>query len=318
MVVCIAAGVATVLATSLWVLVAARFAEGLSGSAGMVLGRAVIADLVTGVAAARAMSLMMIVGGVAPVVGPTLGGVLVGPIGWRGVLGVVLALTVLMLVLVLSYVPETLPAERREAERLAGVGGPSTTSELLSPTFVLPTLAFAAAFAVMMAYISASPFLYQERMGLSEAAYGAAFGVIALGLVLTSALSARLVLRVAAARLAGVGITVVLAACLLLLVLVLAGVPAGWYAAPILLAVAPLGLVMGNGTALALAAVPRARGAASAVLGAAQFGLGGLMSVLAGLGDGTLPQALVMTACAVVAAASFALARRVARVGAGR
>ena len=82
--VCVLASLAAVLAPSIEVLVAARFAQGLTGAAGMVIGRAIISDLATGRAAARAFSLMMIVAGVAPIVAPLAGGFLVEPLGWRG------------------------------------------------------------------------------------------------------------------------------------------------------------------------------------------------------------------------------------------
>ena len=76
--VCVLASLAAVLAPSIEVLVAARFAQGLTGAAGMVIGRAIISDLATGRAAARAFSLMMIVAGVAPIVAPLAGGFLTG------------------------------------------------------------------------------------------------------------------------------------------------------------------------------------------------------------------------------------------------
>ncbi|MCL8025985.1 multidrug effflux MFS transporter [Nocardioides bruguierae] len=309
-VLCIAAGVVAVAAPTLWVLALARLVQGLAGSAGMVLGRAVITDLTRGRVAAQALSLMMIVGGVAPVLGPSVGGLLAGPLGWRGLLGIVLALTVLMLVTVLAFVPESFPAEQRAAERAAAADRPSAWQALASRRFVGYTLAFALGFSVMMTYISASPFLYQDQMGLSEAAYGLVFGVNALALVVVSAISARLVAVHPVRRLLTVGLTLVLVACLVLLALVLADVPAGWFALPIFVAVGSLGLVMGNGTALAMSAVPHARGSASAVLGALQFGLGGVVSVLSGLGEGAIGQAVVMAACAVAAVLALALAGR--------
>ena len=58
--------------------------QGFAGAGGMVIGRAVISDLVTGRAAARAFTLMLTVGGVAPVLAPLVGGLLSDPIGWRG------------------------------------------------------------------------------------------------------------------------------------------------------------------------------------------------------------------------------------------
>ena len=80
-VICVAASVAAVLSPTVEILIAARFVQGCAGAAGMVIGRAIIADLATGRAAARAFSLMMIVGGIAPVVAPLAGGFLVGPLG---------------------------------------------------------------------------------------------------------------------------------------------------------------------------------------------------------------------------------------------
>lgn len=79
----------------------------------MVIGRAIIADVASGPAAARAFGLMMTIGGIAPIVGPVIGGVLAEPLGWRGVLAIVLALAVIMIVVVVTVVPETHPAERR-------------------------------------------------------------------------------------------------------------------------------------------------------------------------------------------------------------
>ena len=73
-------------------LVVARLVQGFAGAGGMVIGRAVISDLVTGRAAARAFTLMLTVGGVAPVLAPLVGGLLAGPIGWRGMLWTVTGL----------------------------------------------------------------------------------------------------------------------------------------------------------------------------------------------------------------------------------
>ena len=92
------AGAATALAPTIGLLVAARFVQGVSGAAGMVIGRAIIADLARGRQAARAFSVMMLVGGVAPVVAPLAGSLLAGPVGWRGLLWIVAAIGALALV----------------------------------------------------------------------------------------------------------------------------------------------------------------------------------------------------------------------------
>ncbi|WP_432492873.1 multidrug effflux MFS transporter [Kineococcus auxinigenes] len=318
-VLCVLASALAAFAPTVGVLVAARVAQGLGGAAGMVIGRAVVADLATGAAAARALSLLMIVGGLAPVVAPLAGSLLVEPIGWRGILGVVLALAVVMLVAVLAVVRESHPPARRAAARELRARSGSTARDLRSRTYVGNTLAFAFGFAVMMAYISASPFLYQELMGLGEVQYGLLFGVNALLLAVVSGVSARLAGRFPLHRLLFAGLGTTLVASVALLALVLADVPVGWFAVPIAVAVAALGLVMGNGTALALSAVPRAAGSASALLGALQFALAALVSPLVSLGGGTSPLnlAVVMVASAVVALGGAAFGNSVRRTGTG-
>jgi MFS transporter, DHA1 family, multidrug resistance protein len=306
---------ATVFAPTVELLVVARLVQGLSGAAGMVLSRAIVSDRADGPAAARAMSLMMIVGGVAPVVAPLAGGFIAGPLGWRGVLAVVLAIAVLMLVAVLAVVRESLPPVRRAELRADRVDQGSVARELGSREYVGHTLAFAFGFAVMMAYISASPFLYQEMMGLSEMAYGLLFGLNALALMIVSAASATLAGRVDVRRLVGLGLAVSLAGTVLFLAIALTGLPVGLLAVAVFVAVAPLGLVFGNATALALESVPRAAGSASALLGALQFGLAALVSPLVSLGgEGTaVPAAIVMVTSAIIACVAFVLAGRPTR-----
>ncbi|MDG4663824.1 multidrug effflux MFS transporter [Mycobacterium sp. 236(2023)] len=308
--VCVAASLVAVIAPTIEVLIAARLAQGLTGAAGMVIGRAIISDLATGRAAARAFSLMMIVGGVAPIAAPLAGGFLVGPLGWRGSLAVILALVVAMLVAALVVIRETHTEERRARLRDEKATAGSPLRDLTRRTYVGNLLAFGFAFAVMMAYISASPFIYQTMMGLSSAEYGAMFGVNAFGLLLMSALSARLTRQREPRAVAAVGLAAILAASVAVLLLAVSGAAAGWLALPLFVAVAGMGLVFGNTTALALSSAPRAAGAASAVLGATQFLLAAAVSPLVSLGGehSAAPLGIVMVCAATVACVGFAVA----------
>jgi MFS transporter, DHA1 family, multidrug resistance protein len=307
---CIVASAVAAMAPDITVLVAARFAQGFTGAAGMVIGRAIISDLATGQTAARAFSLMMIVGGVAPVLAPVAGSLLVEPVGWRGILWVVCAVVVLMFVVTATVIRESHPRERRNQLRAAA--GTSARQALLSRGFVGSTLAFAFGFSVMMAYISASPFVYQTLIGMTPVQYGLTFAVNALGICVMSAVSARLARRIPARTLLGAGLVAVSAAAVVTLGLVLTGVPAWLLTLPIFVAVASQGLILGNATALALSAVAHHAGTGSAALGALQFGIGALVAPLVGLGGEhtALPLALVMCGCAAIAVAGFALARR--------
>ena len=115
--VCVVAGVVCAIAPNLAVLVVARLVQGFAGAGGMVIGRAVIADVVTGRAAAKAFTLMLTVGGVAPVLAPLVGGLLADPVGWRGMLWTVAGAVPAMLVGVVLVVPETHPAGAPEPRR---------------------------------------------------------------------------------------------------------------------------------------------------------------------------------------------------------
>ncbi|WP_275561336.1 multidrug effflux MFS transporter [Streptomyces sp. 5-6(2022)] len=299
----VTASVLAALAPTITVLVTARLLQGASASAGMVIGRAVIADLETGRSAARAFSLMMIVSGVAPVVAPLLGSVLAGAIGWRGVLLVLAALAVAMLAGSAVIVRESLPPERRGTAQRGGfrlLGRRAYGS-------ATGTLVFS--FAVLMAYISASPFLYQTVIGVGAVPYGLLFALNALGLVASSALSSRLLHRVEPRRIVTIGVTWLLIASLALLALALTPLGPVWLTVPLFFAVASLGFILGPAMALALDAVPDAAGTGSAVVGAAQFGLAALITpVISIAGPHTaVPMAIAIGALAVLAAASYAL-----------
>ncbi|MDY6999487.1 MAG: multidrug effflux MFS transporter [Actinomycetota bacterium] len=310
--ICVLASLAAMLAPTIEVLIAARFVQGLTGAAGMVIGRAVISDLATGRAAARAFSLMMLVGGIAPIAAPLAGGFIVGPLGWRGALAVILVLSILMLVAVLAVVRETHTEQRRAELREHRVTGGSPLRDLTRRAFTGHLIAFGFSFAAMMAYISASPFVYQTMMGMTSIENGAMFGTNAVGLLLMSALSARLVTRFDPRKIAGAGLAVILASGAGVLMIASLPVAAGWLAVPLFTGVAGMGLIYGNTTALALAAVPRAAGTASAVLGFTQFLLAALVSPLVGLGGEhtAVPLGVVMVSSALVACAGFVFARR--------
>jgi len=298
----LAASVATIFATGVEMLVIARLLQGLGGAGGMAIGRAIILDRATGKAAANALSLMMLIGGIAPVIGPVVGGVLAEPIGWRGLLAVVAGLGLAALAATLLFVRESLPRAEREARK--ATAKPGVGKALWSRGYLGYVAAFAFGMAIMMSYISASPFIYQTMIGLSPVGYGIAFAANAVGMMVATTLSTRLVAHFSIRGLTAAGLAISLAAILILLAFSFSGAPAGWLMAPLFFAIAPLGLVFGNATALALSAVPQsATGTASALLGLLQFALAGIVAGLVGIGGEhtALPLALTMLASALAA-----------------
>ncbi|HWQ09994.1 MAG TPA: MFS transporter, partial [Holophaga sp.] len=221
-------------------------------------------------------------------------------------LWVICGTTVVSLGGVLAFVHETHPPERRV--RAGGMG--RSYAPLLTPRFLGNALAFSLAFAAMMAYISASPFFFQVVMGLSVLQYGLVFALVALVLSAVGMLSAHLATRLPARHQVRLGLLGLLAGSSALAGVVVLALPVAWTLVPILVAVGSLGFVLGGATSSALAAVPGATGAGSAVLGALSFGLGALAVPLVGLhGEQCArPMAFVMVVAAILALASFLFA----------
>lgn len=292
-------------APSIELLVMARLIQGLSGAAGMVIGRAIISDLARGKDAARAFSILMLVGGVAPVAAPFLGSLLSERLGWRGVLWVVAAVGAIALAASLVFIRETRPIEARVPDRTGG-----SLAALCTRRFIGNALAYAFAFATLMAYISASPFLYQSMMGLNNLQYGLLFGTNALTLTVVGGLSARWTRTVSPVRLARVGLAINLTGVAVIGVLVVAGAPIMSLAVAIPLAMGALGLVFGNVTALALDQARKAPGLGSAVLGLLQFVLAGATAPLVSIGGQStaVPFIVTVLVCSVIANGAFTLA----------
>lgn len=286
-------------APTIEVLVAARLIQGFSGGTGIVLARAVIADRARGDSAAKLFGIMMIIGGVAPIVAPLLGGALLGPIGWRGIFWVLATVAVVMTIGVFAFVPESLPPERRHGGGLRTLVG-NFGYVVRNRRFVGYAATFALAFGAMFAYISASAFVTQDLLGLSPGQFSLVFAVNSIGLVGANIVNTRLIGRFEVHALLRFGVTLLFAAGVLLLIATIVAGAERWVILPLLwVCVSSIGFVMGNATALGQAQVPSAAGTGSAVMGASQFGLAALVSPLVGLGgeDTAVPMALAIVVC---------------------
>ena len=314
----VVASVACTLAPSIEALVAARLVQGLGGSAGLVLARAIVVDATQGRTTVRLMGMVMLVGSLAPAVGPPLGGLVVTAGGWRAVLAVVAALAVVLAVLVTALVPETLPPEQRRAGGLRLVAG-STRVVLARPVFVGYLVAFVAGFAALFSYISASSFVLQDVLGLSARAYSLDFGANALAMVVMAGIAMRSAGRTASrldpARMLRTGLLAVLSGALVLTAAALIGAPAPVLLPVLGVCVASLGWVMVNATVLAAEEVRDHAGTGSACLGTLQFLAGALVSPLFGLLGvaSAWPMGAAMAACAGLGLGGVALATRATR-----
>ncbi|CAL9428283.1 multidrug effflux MFS transporter [Streptomyces sp. enrichment culture] len=292
-------------------LVAFRLAQGLAGSAGIVIARAVVRDLYDGTAMARFFSTLMLISGAAPIVAPLIGGQLLRVTDWRGVFAVLTLIGVLLTALVWTRLPETLPPALRQA---GGVGEALRAMRglLADLPFTGYVLTGGFAFAALFAYIAASPFVIQEIHGASAQTFALLFGLNSVGLVAAGQLNGKvLVGRVRLERVLamGLGIVVLAAGALLLMSLGVFGATGlGPVAAGLFVLMTAMGVTLPNAQTLALSRTRHAAGSASALLGASSFLIGAVASPLVGIaGEHTaVPMAVVQLAAALVAVGCFA------------
>lgn len=307
-VVCAVASLLCAVAPSVWFLTVVRFVQGLSGGGGIVLARAVAADLTSGVAAARLFSLFMTLSSVAPIAAPVLGGVLLAWWGsWRPMFVVLAVISAVLAAATWRLLPETLPPERRHRGGLRQTGR-AFVALGRDRVFTGYALTIAFAYASLFGYISGSSFALQDTYGLSPIAFSLLFAANAAGAVVLGLANARLVKRHPVRRLLIAGLAGSTVAAVVLLVAVLAGWGVLAVLVPLFLVVASRGFVSANATVLGVERASAA-GAASAVLGACMFAGGILVSPLMALGPegSAVPMAAVVTGGAVAALAATVL-----------
>jgi len=303
-----ATALACALTPSVEILIGVRLVQGLAGASGMVIANAVVTDYVRGREAARLLSRLALIGGLAPIVAPLIGAQLLHVTDWRGLFVVLTGIGVGLVVLVALGLPESLPRERRSA---AGPRPALRTMAMLSRDlgFMGYTLTGSLAFMAFFAYLAGSSFIYQELYGVSPTAFSLLFAVNAIGMLAANQANHRLLARFSPRQLLAAGLVVNAAAGMAaLVVLALGGISVWALAVPLFVIVASLGLVFPDSTALALSLHPEAAGSASAYFGALRLGLGALATPLIGIGGAVsgLSTGLVIALSGLAALVLFA------------
>ncbi len=295
------AGVVCAMAGAIDVLIVARALQGLGAAASPSAGRAVIRDRWQGDQAARAMSFVVMVMSMAPLVAPLIGGQILAYLGWRAIFWILTAFAVLSLSLVTFRLPETNGPERRGDVRIADTY--KAYRRLLRDKRVRAYLASGGlVYAVMFAYITSAPLVYIKIFGVNSQYFGFYFALNVVGLTLGNYLNARLVVRMGHRRMLGIGTAIALAGTVALVLFSLAGYGSfPVFVVMMFLAIGPVAFVGANIIAGLLDLYPENAGAASALFGLSQYGLGALAGAAVGvLYTGTpLAMAIVMAAAAV-------------------
>jgi DHA1 family bicyclomycin/chloramphenicol resistance-like MFS transporter len=291
-------------------LIGARFLQGIGGSGSIVLARAIVRDLYSGVRAARELSLMSSISAFGPIVAPMIGGVFQTAFGWRASFIFMGCAAVIAAAVAARLLPETL--RRRSGAPVSlwsMVGG--FGSVLRHRGFVVYLGILTASYAGLFAWVSGASVVLQSVYGLSAVTFGFTFALGAAGYMVGALIAARLVVRLGLDRTMGLGAIVIAAGGLALTAVVAAGIPGIWLVAAMALYLAGLGLAMPQAMAGALTPFPDSAGTAASLLGLVQQTVAAIVAAVIGgyLGHSAWPVTGVVVAMGCITFLLWVLTR---------
>jgi DHA1 family bicyclomycin/chloramphenicol resistance-like MFS transporter len=308
-----AASVLCALAPSIYLLAGVRVLQGFAGAAISVVAMAIVRDLFTGYAVAKLMSRLMLVIGLAPILAPSIGGLILEVTSWRGIFGVLAGTAVVLSAVAVLGIRETLPADRRRPANLRATL--STYRSLVADrSFLALVFIGGLMMSAIFAYVAGSSFVLQEGYGLSQRAFGLVFGLNSLGLTLASQANPYLIRTFGVVNVLSGAMVAGLLGSVALIVAGFTGVGGlVGVLAPLAVVIAACGLSLPNTPALALSRHGEAAGTAAAMLGSVQFGIGAGVAPLVGLfgSSSAVPMGAVMAGVTLAASLlMFGVVRR--------
>lgn len=291
-----------------------RFLAAVGGSASMVIPRAIVRDISEGHEAARLMSRLILVLGAAPILAPTLGGLVLQAWSWRSIFWINAGYGALALLLAALKLPDTLPpADRARVHPAALIARYSHI--LVERSFITHALMQSFYAFAVFAYLGGSPATFIDHYRFSPGQYGLVFGAVAALYILCSQLNMKLVRRFDIDGTLRRVSTLYLAMALLLLVLALEDARAPWFIAVLACTHCLNGFLSPTAVVGALRHHGMQAGSASALMGTLQFLIGASGGFVVGwLTDGTgVPMAgLMVLGGAAAKLADFARPREAA------
>ena len=303
LIVYILASAGCALAPTVEFLTVCRVVQAMGGAAGMVISRAVVRDHYSTQEAARALSMLMLVMGIAPILAPLIGGQVLALAGWRGIFAVITFAGIALLIAVSRIMVESLPREKQVALSWGHIFR-TYWGLITHRRFVAFALSGGMGSATMFGYIVASPRLFIEYFGVSPQSYGFIFGFNALSLIVGSQVSARLLKTHRPEKLLPWALSAMMSAGLSALALILIG----WITMPLIMLcmmsfMFTQGFVGPNSAAMALSDQGRQLGSASAMMGTITMSCGALAGLTVSLWDlaGPAPLGWIMGSCTTLA-----------------
>ncbi|PTU85085.1 Bcr/CflA family drug resistance efflux transporter [Staphylococcus pasteuri] len=295
------ASLGIVFVTNIQVMIALRFIQGITGGAASVISRAIASDMYKGKELTKFLSLLMLVNGVAPVIAPAIGGVILSFAVWRMVFIILTVFGVLMVIGTLTKVPESLQEDEKDSNGIREMFK-NFKHLLFTPKFVLPMAIQGFSFIMLFTYISASPFIVQKIYHMSALQFSIMFAGIGITLIISSQLVGFLVEYVDRQRLLKI-VTFIQIFGVVLVIFTLLNHMSFWILViGFIILVSPVTAVASLGFSIAMDESTRGRGSASSLLGLVQFLLGGVMSSLVNvMGEhNVMPYVTIISSTAII------------------
>lgn len=292
-------------APSIDVLIGARVLQAFGGSGAIVLARAVVRDFYSGARAGRELSMMGLVMAFGPVSAPLIGGALHALFGWRSSFAALLAFALALVVTVARKLPETLSGRPDVKMSLRSLLA-GYRDLIRIRDFNLYLLIGAASYTGLIAWLSAVPFTYEGRYGLTPFMISLAIAASAVGYLIGTSIATRIVVRAGIVRTMGFGAAVMLAGALAAFAAIAMDLNS---VVPVVIAIGinlvGFGLLFPQAIAGGLSCASERAGAASSLLGFAPQVSAAILGawVVASTAGNAWPAAVAMLAMALLALA---------------
>lgn len=283
--------------TNITFFIVCRLFQGLGAGGAMVLSTSIPADVYMGRQLAKLMAIVGAINGVAPALGPIVGGFMADWVGWKGIFVLLLIIGIGMTFWTTRY-NETLPPQRRLNARSLDDYLKAYRSLFVNRRFMIYVTIKAVAIGLLYAYIASAPFLIQTHYGFSAMAFGLIFGGNAIAMGIGSSLALRFKVMKQA----------MVVGCIGMFVFAVAEAVVMWNEAPFLLyeifAVPMLlfsGMIFSSANTLSMEVGREEAGTASAILSVVKYAFAAVVSPLVGIGNMFHSAAIAFVAVTTIA-----------------
>lgn len=290
------ASILCAVAPNIVILIAMRFLQGLTASAGVVLSRAVVRDVFSGQALTKFFSLLMVINAIAPMIAPMIGGFILSFewTSWKSIFYFLSIVGLLMVTIVAMKLKETLPAHKRIPSS-AGASIKTMGSLLKDRSFIGYALVVGFIHGGSFAYVSGTPFVYQDIYGVSPQVFSVLFGINGLAIITGSFFIGRFSGIILEKTLLQVAVVMALVATALLLIMTIIEGPLALIVLFIFIYMITMGMILTSTFTLGMAKQDHRAGSASAVLGMLPLLLGSIFSPLAGINEASaVPMGMIL------------------------